>query len=323
MAETSRSAEDRAIDALTAILEQAIAPDMLEAQQIILRRLALSGDLFPSRIPPPQNITQIGGYLNLIKDNPVLQAQVLASALGVAGPNPSPGFVPDLPQLFYVTRPNDRPAGSAQPSTPVQLTVRSDLAPAFLAAREVLHRQGASLPVMDLHRPLPPVSLDVAAPTDLLPYLGRTLRLVPGAALVDPTADPLAVGQEGSGPQRVLARQTDPSAPDAGGVSSTDWELWSCDDAQCTQQTVTGAFIEVEPVLAAGGWHRAGDLQAPTTRSDDGAWHTFTNVTGLVAGSTSAGEELRLLHPVGVLAASSIRERLDWVWDGHAFAPPV
>ena len=36
--DTASTAEDRAIDALTRILDSAISPDMLAAQQIIMRR---------------------------------------------------------------------------------------------------------------------------------------------------------------------------------------------------------------------------------------------------------------------------------------------
>jgi hypothetical protein len=42
-----------------------------------------------------------------------------------------------------------------------------------------------------------------------------------------------------------------------------------------------------------------------------------------VAGTTTVGDELGLLYPVGVIAASSVRERLDWVWDGSAFVAPA
>src|SRR5688500_12586302 len=113
-AELAGNAEDRALDALAKVLEKATAPDMLEAQKVILRRLALAGDLFPSRVPAPLNITQVGGYLNLLRDHLELRTQVLASALGVAGPNPFPGWEPVRPPLFFATRTNDRPAGLSQ-----------------------------------------------------------------------------------------------------------------------------------------------------------------------------------------------------------------
>lgn len=320
MTETPSTSEDRALDALTKILESAIAPDMLEAQQLILRRLALAGDLFPARVPPPLNITEVGGYLNLVEDDPVLTAQVLAATLGVAGPNPSPGFDPTLPPLYYVTLPNDRPAGTAQTATPVQITVRSDFAPSFGAALAALHALGTTLPVLATSRPLPPVALGVPVPTDLLPYLGRTLELVPGAALLDPTTDPLAVGQEGgSGPQVVVSRQLDPTAPDAASAVAAAWSLWTCDPTQCTQSTVTDAFVPLAPVLNAAGWYQQTPLAAPTSLGATGGWAHWTNVTGLVAGVSTVGDELRLLHSAGAIAASSVRERQDWVWDGTAF----
>ncbi|WP_155859461.1 hypothetical protein [Cellulomonas sp. KRMCY2] len=324
MTETPSTAEDRALDALTKILESAIAPDMLEAQQLILRRLALAGDLFPARVPPPLNITEVGGYLNLVKDDPILTAQVLAATLGVAGPNPAPGFDPTLPPLYYVTQPNDRPPGPAQTATPVQLTVRSDFAPSFTAALAALHAAGTTLPVLATNRPLPPVVLGVPGPTDLLPYLGRSLDLVPGAALVDPTTDPLAVGQEGgAGPQVVVTRQLDATAPAAATITSAAWSMWTCDATACTQSTVTDAFAPLGPVLNAAGWYQATPLAAPTSLGQPGSWAHWTNVTSLVAGVSTVGDELRLLHSAGVIAASSVRERLDWVWDGTAFVAPA
>lgn len=322
--ETVSTAEDRAIDALTKILESSISPDMLEAQQIILRRLALSGDLFPSRIPPPLNITEVGGYINLVSSDLVLSAQVLASALGVAGPNPSPGFEAVLPPLYYVTVANDRPEGAAQAATPVSVSVRSDFAAAFKAAVAALHAVGATLPVLAASRPLPPVALGVEPPTDLLPLLGRALELVPGVALVDPTTDPLAVGQDaGAGPQVVVARQLDASAPDAGTVAAGPWSLWTCAASSCTQSSVTDAFAPLAPLLNAAGWYQATPLAAPTSLGNPGTWHRWTNTTGLVAGVSTIGDELRLLYGAGQISASSIRERLDWVWDGTAYVAPA
>lgn len=320
---TASTAEDRAIDALTKILESSISPEMTEAQQLILRRLATSGDLFPSRVPPPLNITEVGGYLNLVADDPVLTSQVLAAALGVAGPNPTPGFDPTLPPLYFVTRTNDRPTGVA-PATPVQYRVRSDFAAPLDAAVEAVHRAGCVLPVLATDAPLPPVALGQEAPTDLLPYLGRSLVLVPSAALVDPTTDPLAVGQlGGTGPQLVVARQVDAAAPDAASVTAQAWSLWSCDATACTQATVNDAFLQVGPLLEAAGWHQATPLAAPVSSTDTRGWNRWDNVTGLVAGESTFGAELRLLYSLGQIAASSVRERQDWVWDGTAFTAPA
>lgn len=324
MSEQPSTAEDRAIDALTKILEQAISPEMTEAQQIILRRLATAGDLFPSRIPAPLNISEVGGYLNLVATDPVLRAQVLASALGVAGPNPTPGFDPTLPPLYFVSRANDRPEGAAQAATPVQIRVRNDFAGPFATALATIHDLGATLPVLATDAALPPVALGVEPPTDLLPYLGRVLSLVPGAALHDPAIDPLAVGQRGgAGPQLAAARQLDASAPQAGTVVSEAWGMWTCTATACTQSTVTDAFVELSPILSGAGWTQATPLSPPASSTDQQGWNRWTNVTGLVAGQTTVGDELRLLYSAGQISASSVRERQDWIWDGTAFVAPA
>ncbi len=316
------TAEDRALDALTRILDSAISPEMLAAQQLILRRLALAGDLFPSRVPPPLNITEIGGYLNLIADDPVLEAQVLAAALGVAGPNPSPGFDPVLPPLFFVDRPNDRPASVAT-VTPVAVSVRNDLAAAFDAAMAALHDLGGVLPLLAVGRPLPRNTPTATVPDDLLPFLGRSLDLVPTAALRDPSTDPLAVGQDaGAGPNVVVARQLDAGAPGAGSVSPSAWSLWACDDTSCTQSSVTGAYVELAPILASAGWYTAEPVPDPDSTTQPGSWARWTNVTGLVAGVTRFHDELELLHTTGEIAASVVRSALDRVWDGAAFVAP-
>jgi hypothetical protein len=336
MTEQPSTADERALDALTKVLESAISPEMTAAQLLILRRLATAGDLFPSRVPAPLNITQVGGYLNLVADDPVLSAQVLASALGVAGPNPTPGFDPTLPPLYFVTRTNDVPDGTAQAATPVQLRVRNDFAAPFDAAVAAVHDLGATLPVLAADAPLPPLSSPgsgsasaspATPPTpsvDVLATLGRRLTLVPSAGLVDPTVDPLAVGQlAGAGPRLVLARQVDATAPQAGTVTSAAYALWTCDATTCTQSTVTDGFVDLGPVLAAAGWHRAAPLAAPVSSSDAKGWNTWTNVTGLVAGTSTVGAELRLLFSPGQIAASSVRELQDQVWDGTAFVAPA
>jgi hypothetical protein len=323
MADTATTAEDRALDALTKILESAISPDMLEAQKIILRRLALAGDLFPSRVPAPLNITEVGGYLNLLVDDPVLRSQVLAAALGVAGPNPPLGWEQVLPPLYLVARANDRPAGPSQPATPVQVLVRSDFAAALDAALASIHAKGCALPILAASLPLPPAGPGAAPPDDLLPYLGRVLTLVPAAALADPAADPLAVGTPGGGGEvQVLARQLDAGAPDAASVATAAWDLWTCTDSACTQASASGAYLPLAPLLATAGWHQP-TLAAPTTATDAGGWNRWTNVTGLVAHETAFGAELSLVHPAGAVAQSSVRERLDWVWDGSTFVAPA
>jgi len=54
------------VQSLIGIVQNAASPDALEVQNIILRRIALQGDVIGSRIPQPRNISEIGGYLNLL-----------------------------------------------------------------------------------------------------------------------------------------------------------------------------------------------------------------------------------------------------------------
>src|SRR5215469_13635579 len=79
------------IDLLVELMRTATRPDVLEAQRVLLQRLAYQGDVFPSRVPPPRNITEVGGYLNLLESlgQQDVRAGAVSSALGVAGPPPS------------------------------------------------------------------------------------------------------------------------------------------------------------------------------------------------------------------------------------------
>src|SRR3954452_20979335 len=118
------------VDAMVEALGKATSPEVMQAQVLMLQRLATQGDIVPSRIPAPRNITEIGGYLNLLEDEPELRAQFLASVLGVAGPTPLPGAETSGPPLFFFTRTNDRtpPTPAQVAAIPVELTIRSDFA---------------------------------------------------------------------------------------------------------------------------------------------------------------------------------------------------
>lgn len=186
-----------------------------------------------------------------------------------------------------------------------------------------MHDLGATLPVLAASAPMPPVGAVAASDVDVLAVLGRRLTLVPTAGLVDPTTDLLAVGEAGgAGPQLVLARQVDATAPQAGTVAAAAYALWTCDATTCTQSTVTDAFVDLDPILTTAGWQRAAPLTPPVTASDTHGWNTWTNVTGLVPGATVGGE-LRLMYSLGQIAASAVRELQDLVWDGTAFVAPA
>jgi hypothetical protein len=82
------SISDPIIAALVKILETGTSPQILALQVALLRRLLLQGDVSPSRIPAPRNISEIGGYINLLTDLGLTSTRTesIAAALGVAPP---------------------------------------------------------------------------------------------------------------------------------------------------------------------------------------------------------------------------------------------
>ena len=169
------------VGSLINLIQANNSPDAIAAQSILMRRLALEGDVVGSRIPPPKNISEIGGYLNLLGTlgETAMREQTLAGILGVAGPTPALGFQSAQP-LSMVSVPNDRPAGTAQPSLPLSVLVRSDFLNAFLGAMKTLHAQGTTLPCSGPTAiALPPGGPGSVLPSDLLLYLGRVLTLAP------------------------------------------------------------------------------------------------------------------------------------------------
>jgi hypothetical protein len=312
-----------AIDALVEALRNATSPEMMQAQLILARRLALEGGVFPSRVPAPRNITEAGGYLNLLDTlgQPELRAQVLAAVLGVAGPNPAPGWLPTAPPLSFVQRPNDRPAGPQQAAIPVSYAIRSDFADAFAAAVLTIHDRGCAVPVQP-RRLLLPDAASTPSADEMLVAAGRTLDLVPSAALADPDADPIVVGRRDgtTDPDQVCARQLDASAPHAGDVTDASWASWKCTTSSCARVRGNRKLLPLTPILNAAGWYQPAVIVPPSSLASGGTWAHWTNVTGLVAGSSLYGEELRLLYTPDQIAASSLRDRLHWVWDGTTFA---
>ena len=55
------------IQAISQILQNEASEDTLKIKNKILERIALEADVKVSRIPAPLNITQIGGYINLLR----------------------------------------------------------------------------------------------------------------------------------------------------------------------------------------------------------------------------------------------------------------
>jgi hypothetical protein len=67
------------------LLEQEASPEAIEIRNLIMRRVALESDIKPSRIPAPLNITEVGGYYNLLAklNEETMLRQMLSSVLGL------------------------------------------------------------------------------------------------------------------------------------------------------------------------------------------------------------------------------------------------
>jgi hypothetical protein len=306
------------------ILQNATSPDALNAQSIILRRIALEGDVIGSRVPPPRNITEIGGYLNYLTttNQAEMRSQVLAGILGVAGPNPPLGWLSSgQPVLTFVKISNDRPSGPAQPSIPLSVMVRSDFADAFKAALAVLHGQGAMLPLQNGPTTLPPATPGGAVPADALPFLGRTLDVVAATALVDPVSDSIALVRAAgtSNPYEIAARVLSAgSVP----VPPANYDAVQCTATTASTVALTAAkLVPIAGPLHAAGFYEASPMPMPATLSST-AWARLTNVTGLIKNVTKLGDELSLLYGWADIQNSVFANSLALVWDGTAFSTP-
>jgi hypothetical protein len=310
------------VGTLVNTLNAATSPDALEAQNILMRRLALEGDVVGSRVPPPRNITEIGGYLNILSDlqEGAMREQALAGILGVAGPVQAQGFVEQTTPLSMVALANDRPAGAAQPSIPTSAFVRSDFVAAVQAAVKALHAQGGTLPLTGPSTlTLPPGGPGAVMPANVLFFLGRTLTLAPAAALANPATDPLALIRA-SGSTDPFAVAANAINPATNPVTKANFDALQATATTTTTVPLTAAsFIPLGAVLAAAGFYQPSPPPQPASNLDT-SWATFTNVTGLVVGHTILGDELTLLHQPSEIAASVFASLLNTVWNGVTFA---
>jgi hypothetical protein len=310
--------DDPTVAALVELIRSGNRPEVLAAQNRLLERLTTTGSVFPSRIPPPANITEIGGYLNLLggAGEQAMRLQAAAAALGIAGPAlPNPAGI----GAGTVDVPNDRPDGPAQPSIPVTVPVRADLHASLLAALTRIRQQGAALPLRGEQPALPVPVPGGSVPTAdaLLRMIGRTLEVMPGTALADPGTDAVAIARpDTSEAFQLVARELD------GGtlVAEQDWEATQCSEAACTILPAAPArYLAIAPIMAAAGWYHPTPEQLPTSRSSGGTLLRFRNVTGLVAGESTLGAELALLFTPVQIARSAVAGLLDATWDGTAF----
>lgn len=317
------------VDALVELMRSGVRPDVLEAQRLLLQRLAQQGDVFPSRVPAPLNITEVGGYLNLLESAGQLdmRASAVASALGVAGPAPGSVALGGVVPVGFVEVANDRPAGAAQASIPPLLSIRADFHAPLQTALATLHASGCALPLRAPRATLPAnqpgataTSLDVDG---VLAALGRSLEVFPGTLLVDPASDALAIARPetpATEPLRLVAREIDGATL----VSEASWVAVRASATSVANDAPAAArYLEVAPVMQAAGWQHPQPLVAPTTQAARGSLVHFVNVTGLVAGETTLGDELALLYPPAAIARSAFAALTPWTWDGSNFVTPA
>jgi hypothetical protein len=312
------------VQTLIGLVQNASSPDAIEAQNIILRRMALEGDVVGSRIPPPRNISEIGGYLNLLttlKEN-TMREQTLAGILGVAGPTQALGWISNVQPLSMVAVPNDRPAVAAQPSFPLSVLVRSDFVAALQSALKVLHSYGATLPMVSPPAiQLPPGGTGARIPGNMMTmmYLGRSIMIAPSAGLINPASDPiLLIPPSGSMTDYALASQV--LNPGTYTVPPMDFQAVECTPTlQQIVQVNQVSVVPIAPILAAAGFYSASPFPAPPN-SNSTMWAMLTNVTGLVAAQTTLGQELSLVYRQDQIAASAFAAMLTWTWNGTTFA---
>lgn len=320
---------DGLMNALVELIRSGVRPDVLEAQRVLLQRLATQGDVFPARIPAPRNITEIGGYLNLLATAGQLdvRASAVASALGVAGPPRAGEALAGAVPVGFVDVANDRPVGPAQASVPPLLRIRADFHAPLQGALAALHAAGCALPLRAPRAVLPAdqpgataTSLDGDA---VLAALGRMLEAFPGTVLVDPAVDPLAIARPESpatAPMRLVARELDGGTivPEASWVAMRASAAAVAADAPAPRR-----HLDVAPILGAAGWAHPLPLALPTSRADRGTLVRFVNLTGLVADETTLGDELALLYAPAAVARSAFAPVTGWRWDGAAFVAPA
>ena len=73
------------LDLATKMLENETSDEVVAVKNQILRRIAMESDIKQTRIPAPLNITEIGGYFNLMRElnQEAMLRQTLASILGL------------------------------------------------------------------------------------------------------------------------------------------------------------------------------------------------------------------------------------------------
>lgn len=307
------------LTALVNILQTGTGPEMLDIQKQLLRRLLIEGNMVPTKTPAPRNISEVGGYLNLLDNLGLtdLQTELITSALGVASPAALKGVISGHP-LAMISMMNDRPSGTSQPLIPLNWYARSDFRQAIVGVLKLIHAQGGQLPLLSPLPVLPPEGPTFVPPNDWLPYMGREISVVPTLALNDPTTDIIALASTVSkGPYTIVCTATGAAAP-----AAAPWYALKWTGATLTEVSLPSTqFIDVVPILANAGFCPSSPIPTPGTPIDI-AWSRLTNITGLIRGVTTMNSEISLLYSSGDIGASAIASYLHYAWDGKTFSRP-
>ena len=296
-ANAQKTSVDEFSKVLLEILKQEVSPEATEARNMILRRIATESPVMPSRIPAPSNITEIGGYINLLErmGHGAMAKGMLSSILGQPAPISDAIAAPRAPMEFFSTHDSDRPKCSGVASLPLSFSMRGVFVRPFLSVLESLHAMGAYLPIM-----APPILLpDIGQYIDrseAMAIIGRRIEVAPQSAMVDPETDPIVVTRSG-----LFAR---------GG--ETEIEVSALTRSSEGEKTISANLIGIEPLLARAGWY-------PARVSDPQDLLGLTNITGLVPGRSAYGDELSRLYTASQIASSGIRDLASWIWDGMEF----
>ncbi|GAB2467011.1 hypothetical protein HD599_000347 [Conyzicola lurida] len=318
MTTTDSAAGDALLLALTDVIRGAASPEIQQAQAMLLRRLATQGDVIPSRVPAPLNITEVGGYFNLLSTlgEDEMRTAMLGSALGLATETTLAVAGGEVPPMHLTSIPNQRPEGEAGAGVPLAVGVRQDLAPSLAAALAGVRAAGGLLPLWTPPALPGPGGL-VTSP---LPFLGREVWIAPSVATVDPENDPVILGRaatDATAGYRLGVRVAD-GTPDAPKLAWTGL-VWDEAGGVFVERALGDiSVLPIETVLAPTPFSATRIAVAPTGRGDY-AWARLVAPGGLVAGVSTLGDELALLYTPDRIASSAFATRLDAVWNGSDF----
>jgi len=317
------AAEDALVLALTEVIKGATSPEIQQAQALLLRRLATQGDVIPSRIPAPLNITEVGGYLNLLGTlgEQSMRRDMLGSTLGLATGGLEPSVGSAVPPLRLTAVATHRPGGAGGAEVPLSVGVREDLAPPLVAALVDVAAAGGLLPLWSPPAALPAPSGGTAGPPDPLPYLGRQVWVAPTTATVDPENDPVVLGRAASdaAPGYRLAIRVADGTP---GATTEQWTglAWDPIGLGFVERDLGSVpMLAIETALAGTVFVARRVPVAPAGRGDY-AWAQLTAVAGLLPGASRLGDELALVWSGEDIRSSAYATMLDATWDGIRFS---